>query len=714
MRHKSIALLVLKRTGAVSSSTNRSSLARLEGHRYFRIPRHIRTCCGWSLAHGNAPQNQNRWQINIRVCQMARFALSRLLFMKIWPKPRTNPGRIWPALLFLIQLAAGAGEIATTDPAQAAWLSPSALAASADGRTLFIACSTANSVAVFDRESRKTEDFIRLPGSPSGLCLTADGGQLVVTCAAPVSQVCIVDLKTRRVVASIPTGHTALGPVLASDQRTLYVCNQFDDCVAIIDLQARREIGRIKTAREPVAAALTPDGRNLLVANHLPTGRADGQVVAASVSVIDLQHTNLVKELALPNGSGLLRDVRTSPDGNYACVTHNLARFHLPTTQLDRGWMNTSALTLLNLKEMKVINTVLLDNVDRGAANPWAAAWSADGKQLCVSHAGTHELSVIDASALLEKLARMPANAIDATAVDYASASRIAAEVPNDLAFLVGLRQRVQLAGNGPRALLLIGRQAWVADYFSDTLEVVDLKKEPVSPELIPLHPAREMSIVRRGEMLFNDAKICFQGWQSCATCHSQDARVDGLNWDLLNDGIGNPKNTKSMLLSHRTPPAMSMGVRETAESAVRAGIRHILFTVQPEDVPLAIDEYLKSLKPIPSPTLVHGQPSAAARRGAKLFANAKTGCATCHPLGLFTDLQHHDVGTRGKFDQPTDTFDTPTLVEIWRTAPYLHDGSAATVRDVLTVANPNDRHGRTSHLTGKQIDDLVAYLLSL
>ena len=59
-------------------------------------------------------------------------------------------------------------------------------------------------------------------------------------------------------------------------------------------------------------------------------------------------------------------------------------------------------------------------------------------------------------------------------------------------------------------------------------------------------------------------------------------------------------------------------------------------------------------------------------------------------------------------------SLDTPTLIEIWRTAPYLHDGSAGTLGDVLTTANPHDRHGKTSHLRSAQIDDLVAYLLSL
>ena len=51
---------------------------------------------------------------------------------------------------------------------------------------------------------------------------------------------------------------------------------------------------------------------------------------------------------------------------------------------------------------------------------------------------------------------------------------------------------------------------------------------------------------------------------------------------------------------------------------------------------------------------------------------------------------------------------------EIWRTAPYLHDGSAATLREVVTNRNSHDQHGKTSNLTAQEIDDLCVYLLSL
>jgi YVTN family beta-propeller protein len=590
------------------------------------------------------------------------------------------------------------------------------MVASPDGKTLYIACATGERVLVFDVASSKVQREIRTPEQPTGLTIAQDGATLYVSCAAPSSVVCVVDTAKGTVKQKIEAGHTAYAPVLSPDGRTLFVCNRFDDDVSFIDLGAGKETKRVKVQREPVAAALTADGKMLLVANHLHSGPADVDTVTAVISVVDVAAGKVVKELVLPNGSGSLHDLRVSPDGKYAVVTHILARFHLPTTQLERGWMNTNAKTIVDLARMEILNTVLLDNVDSGAANPWGVAWSADSKTVCVAIAGTHEISVTDFPALLAKLEKLPAKLDPNKTYDYNAASRVQADVPNDLSFLVNVRRRLRLPADdrGPRAVVLLGAKAYVATYFSDSLVVVDVAAQYPKFESIPLGPKQEMSAERKGEFYFNDAGICFQGWQSCASCHPGDGRVDALNWDLLNDGIGNPKNNKSLLLTHKTPPAMSMGVREDGKAAVRAGIRHILFTVQPESVGDALDAYLIALKPVPSPRLVKGRLSDAAKRGERIFKDSKVGCASCHPAGLYTDLQHYDVGTHGKFDKPTDIFDTPTLIETWRTAPYLHDGSATTMEAVLTTHNAKDKHGVTSHLSRQQVADLVEYVLSL
>jgi cytochrome c peroxidase len=180
-----------------------------------------------------------------------------------------------------------------------------------------------------------------------------------------------------------------------------------------------------------------------------------------------------------------------------------------------------------------------------------------------------------------------------------------------------------------------------------------------------------------------------------------------------MNDGVGNTKNTKSLLLAFQTPPSMAEAVRATAGEAVRAGLSNILFANRPEAEAAAIDEYLQSLQPVPSPHLVAGQLSPAAERGKTLFASDRTGCSRCHPAPLYTDLKMHDVGTRDKYGW-SDRFDTPTLIEVWRTAPYLHGGQYLTVKELLVEGKHGLGNGRLESLSEQDLDDLVAFVLSL
>jgi DNA-binding beta-propeller fold protein YncE len=600
------------------------------------------------------------------------------------------------------------------EPARDTSLAPVAVTPAPGGKLLYVACAQDRSVLFLDPASRKVLRQVKLPDTPSGLALSEEGARLFVTCASAVGQICELDTAQGKMVGTNPAGHFAGSPLLAPNGKTLFFCNRFDDSVSVRDLAKRSPPIRIAVPRQPIGLAITHDGCKLLIAHHLPEGRSDLGVVCAGVSVVDLATRRLAARLSLPRGSSLLRDIKISPDGQLAAVAHNLARFQLPTTQVDRGWMNNGALTLIDVSTLSVINTVLLDNVDQGAANPWAIGWTADSKTLVVTHAGANNLSVIDVPALLTKLRGLPARPDTSSSIDPYSTSNPAAEVPGDLAFLVGLRTRVRLTGMGPRSLAIVGTQVFVADYFSDSVECVDLHTQHLQAVPIPLAPPAFLSAARRGEMLFNDATLSFQGWQSCASCHSDDGRVDGLNWDLLNDGLGNPKNTKSLVWAHRTPPAMSTGVRDDAPTAVRSGLSHILFAVPREDVASAVDCYLRSLAPLPSPKLVNGRLSQAARRGEALFQSTEAGCTRCHPGALRTDLKAHDVGTSGPFDQGQALFDTPALVELWRTAPFLHDGSCSSLHELVTSHNRDDRHGRTSHLSNAQVDDLVAFLLSL
>ena len=652
--------------------------------------------------------------------------------MELWSKLNMNKYcmRKVTAWTYVFLVFAGFVSITTDAKAEKSYLSPAALVADNQTKTLYIAQATAKQVAVFDIAAGRVTKTFSLAGNPSGLALSADRSRLYVTWASPKGKVQVVNLQTGKIYRTLPAGHTPMAPVLSLDGKTLYVCNRFSDNVSVIDIAARKELTRIPVQREPVAAAITPalscesksGGGFLFVANHLPAGAADRGEIAATVSVINTKTNKVVTTIGLPNGTTSLQGICISPDGRYAYVTHILARYTVPTTQLERGWMNTNALSIIDVRNKQLIDTVLLDDVDNGAANPWAVGCTSDGKYICVTHAGTDELSIIDASAMMDKIRRYHAdqrNAQNRTIGqgDYGSygtsstPSSPSSNIPNELSFLYGIRQRIKLCGKGPRALAIVGSNVYVAEYFTDSMTVVDIDKTTgTKTTALALGSTPKMSIRRKGEMLFHDASLCFQHWQSCASCHPGDARVDALNWDLLNDGIGNPKNTKSLLFSHRTPPAMFTAARENAETAVRSGIRHILFAVRPEEDAVSIDKYLKSLRPVPSPYLVNGKLSASAKRGRRIFSKAR--CASCHKGRLHTDLRQYNVGIGKSLDKDRE-FDTPTLVEAWRTAPYLYDGRAVTIEEVLTKYNPDDKHGLTSKLSDKEITDLGNFVLS-
>jgi DNA-binding beta-propeller fold protein YncE len=610
--------------------------------------------------------------------------------------------RPWLTLLAGAALAAG-----TLAAPPTGLRGPNGLAVSADGAKVFVTEDLGRRLTIFDTASDKVAAEVPLPAAPSGLVLTPDGSRVFVTC--PLARlVCSIDPAAGKLMGTIGVGYGATAPVVTADGAILAVCNQFDETVTLLDAHNGKLKATVKVTHFPAAAAASRDGK-LFVANLLPVGPANANVVAAKVDVIDLAAAKLLTTIDLPDGSGSLRGVAVSPDDQTVYVSHQLARYHQPTTQLERGWMNTNALTLIDVKSVKRINTVLLDDVDRGAANPWAVACA--GTNVVVTHAGTHEVSVIDAAGLGKLLDAAARHQKSNTADDGGEGAPTADEVPDDLTFVRTVRKRVALGGlNGPRALAVRGNTAWVAGYFSDDLASVALDTRAVKAH--PLGPAATLTAERRGELKFCDARLCFQQWQSCLTCHPE-TRADGFNWDLLNDGIGNPKNTKSMVLAMRQSPVMSLGVRANAMGAIRAGFRFIEFAVRPDEDSVDIEHYFDSLQTVPSPHLVNGRLNEAAQRGKKIFENPKVGCTNCHNGPMFSDQKGYDLGLATGIDKGRP-FTTAPLLEVWRTGPYLFDGRSAAILDVLTKDNPQDRHGHTSHLKPQELNDLAEYVLSL
>lgn len=538
-------------------------------------------------------------------------------------------------------------------------------------------------VDIFAPDGQSLLRSFPMEDAPTGLLV--DGDKAYVTTFETMGRLHLLSLESGEMKGSVVTGSGACAPIYGPGNKYIYVCNQFQNTVTEVDPVTMQVVRTAKVLREPKSAVFSKDGKYLFVTNFLPLQRADLDYVAASVSVIEMDGFTKVKDIQLANGSNAVRGICITPDGKYIYVSHNLGRFTVPTSQLQQGWMNTSAFSVIDVEKQAFLGAIIVDEPERGAAGIWSIACNEE--TVYISHSGTHDVSVIDHKAMLEKFLNYPNKA----ALDY------------DLNFLYGLRERITLEGNGPREIVLSKDKLYVPTYFADVLNILDVETNELTA--VALNPDREEKDIHKGERYFNDASRCFQNWQSCNGCHPGGARSDGMNWDLMNDGVGNSKNCKSLLYSHPTPPSMISGIRETAEWAVRAGFRFIQFFEVSEEDAVCVDAYLKSLEAVPSPYLVNGELSEKAKEGKKVFEKLK--CGECHSGVYYTDLKMHRIGEDIEFEKG---WDTPTLREVWRTAPYLFDGRAATMEEVFSV----HKHGIEKKVSQKEIEALTEYVNSL
>ncbi len=241
-------------------------------------------------------------------------------------------------------------------------------------------------------------------------------------------------------------------------------------------------------------------------------------------------------------------------------------------------------------------------------------------------------------------------------------------------------------------------------------------------------------SNIARGRYLFGtatDKRLTKDQWMSCAVCHP-DGEADGRQWDLGEGRL----DTRSLCGCLEAGPlhfdAHLDEIQDTYEFTrmVMAGQwfvspnrRHAFFG--PPNAGLdpdldALATYIGSLdhKPSPAPP-----PEMVALRaeGSSIFRSDRVGCVRCHPAPLFTDSGTrrsdgryvlHDVGTHVAGEPETlHHLDTPSLLGLYRSAPYLHDGRAKTLEDVFTKYNPEDRHGHTAHLSRDEIRALCEFL---
>jgi hypothetical protein len=243
----------------------------------------------------------------------------------------------------------------------------------------------------------------------------------------------------------------------------------------------------------------------------------------------------------------------------------------------------------------------------------------------------------------------------------------------------------------------------------------------------IDLGGPRRISELRKGRRLFNNAGRTFQNQYSCYTCHP-DAHEDGLIYNMASKEMGrNITNTMSLRHVGDTPPYKWTGKNQSVYK--QDGMRFSTVLTRTEafsyDDLDAIVAYI--MRGIPNPPNLQFNPTGelteSQKRGKLIFERTKdtygneipvaNRCVTCHSAPYYTNKQMAYVATLATSDDST-YFDTPGLYNLFASAPYLHDGRAATLEEIWTKYGRTEQHGVINDLSKIQLNDMIDYLKSL
>jgi YVTN family beta-propeller protein len=581
--------------------------------------------------------------------------------------------------------------------------SNSLLDISPDGKRLLAANRDNDSVTVVDTATRKVLREVKVGGHPEGVTWIGNGPLAAVACYRD-RRVVFFDAVSGRVVKKLAVAPEPYGIVADRAGKRAWVTHEYPGLVSEIDLDGMKVVRTLPAGAFVRGLALSPDERLLYVT----------EFYTALLHAVDLAKGTVVDTWKGHTSDNLCRNVVVHPRRPKAYLSHIRSMVQVN----DGGGSIFPHVSVCDLRPpdgtrrrtsfaMDTYNGVYV------VTNAWEAALSPDGKHLYTIYAGTNDMNVSDV--------------IDD---DYREIERVGRAVR------IGQNPRaVRVSPDGKTVYIYNTLDFAVGVYEAATMrlrEAIKVCAPPMTPEWV------------RGKILFNTANypMSARRWVACASCHP-DGHNDGRVWQQPE---GLRKTTALFGVAHTHPLHWSADRDEvqdfeyTIRSKLMRGAGLLRGSIKPKvgyhTVELeektagrskdldALAIYTNSFEITTlSPHIVApGQLTPAAERGKRLFFSKEVGCASCHSGPYYTDsrLQKpfnlHDVGTgRDDASERMGTkYDTPTLLGIYRTAPYLHDGKARTLREVLTTSNKEDRHGRTSPLKAAEVDDLVAFLKSL
>jgi len=611
------------------------------------------------------------------------------------------------ALLSAVPPHARAG----TPGADDQYLSPSEMALSPDGRLLYVVCERSDQLLVLNAKEGVVLRRIRVGHIPRSVAVSPDGRQVFVTNSwddtVSVIDATTIDAGTRAATRTIATGAEPYGVVVDRAGKTLYVANRISNDVSVIDIATGVQRKRLMAGHGASYMAISADGSRVYCTHVYPRIGAQRTVPQSEITVIDTAREAVVERTPLDGVAGMFH-VAVSADGRMGVVAQMRPKNLLPLAHVEHGWVFGHSLTVFGADAGGTIE-VPLDELERYYSLQYGVAITPNKSRIFVTASGSDIVTVIDTERLLA----------------FAHGRR--RPFVNDLSASANYVMGRIAVGKNPRGVAMSpnGMRLYVANRMDDTLSVIDTASNK-SVGTIDLGGSKNISALRRGEQLFTASRYAFQGQFSCANCHI-DSTFDGLTWDLEPDGFGKDIVDNRLIedLSGTEPFKWNGGNPSMAQEC---GPRTEMYfyrsqSYSPPELADLVD-YIYSLPARPSRfRLPDGQLTAAQERGKAIFYRTvnKFGkaipeanqCAYCHSGPKHTSQKQFDVGT-GKWTDRSPIFDTPQLVNIALTAPYLHDESARSLEEIWTVFNPHDQHGATNDLTKDELNDLIEYLRTL
>ena len=592
------------------------------------------------------------------------------------------------------------------------YVSPYKLTISEDGNRLYVIAQESNELVVVDPGTGELLKKIEVGERPHTVALSKDGQSAYVS-NQWADNIYMVDLDNGQVTDTLMTGTGPAGLVISPDGKQLYCVNSYSNNISVFDLETQNEKRRLKAGNNPVSAAITPDGSEVYVTSRrsIPVEHMTSPITELTVAGTKQQRITARKRW---KDAYIMENVAITPSGDMAISTLIRPKNLIPAVQIEKGWMMTHGIGIIERKENGRMVQLLLDEPNAYYSDPFDIVISPDGKRAYVSHGAVDMISVID----LDEIRILLNESSDEQLENYANHLGISSR------YVIG---RIH-TGSNPKGMALSpdGKTLYVAERLDDQIGVINTESM-LSERTIDLEGPRRITPVRYGRQILNNAGHTFQNQYACYTCHP-DVHEDGLVYNMAGKDMGrNLANVQTLRDIGKIPPYKWNGKNQTIYK--QDGMRFSTILTRTEAFNYkeldALVAYIVVGNPNP-PNLrfnPHGELSAAQERGKVIFYRdfdnygneipESNRCYTCHPPPNFTNLELTDVGTLADSDDPMK-FDVPQLNNVYESAPYLHDGKAATLEEIWTRYNDYDEHGVANDMTKDELNDLVEYLKSI